>query len=75
MVGVFTRNWDEADEARAPGGCGEADLAAARRVAAQLRIPLAEADFTARYWHDVFADFVAQARPPCSVVPRCGRPV
>ena len=63
MVGVFARTWDDADEAGAPGGCGEADLVAARQVAAQLRIPLVEADFTAHYWHDVFADFVAQARP------------
>ncbi|KAK9826481.1 hypothetical protein WJX81_003658 [Elliptochloris bilobata] len=61
VVGVFTRNWDEAEEAGVPGGCGEADLEATRRVAAQLRIPLAEADFTARYWHDVFADYVEQA--------------
>ena len=63
LVGVFMRNWDEAEEAGAPGGCGEADLGAARAVAAQLRIPLHEADFTAQYWHDVFTDFVAQVPP------------
>lgn len=66
VVGVFMHNWDAGEEGGGPGGCSEADLAAAQCVAAQLRIPLLEADFTQQYWHSVFADFVAQVRGACA---------
>lgn len=62
VVGVFMRNWDEAEE-RGDARCSvEADRADAAAVAAHLAIPLHEADFVRQYWTHVFSDFVDQAR-------------
>ena len=62
VIGVFMRNWDEAEE-RGNASCSvEADRADAAAVAAHLAVPLHEADFVRQYWTHVFSEFVDQAR-------------
>ena len=60
VVGVFMRNWDEAEETGNRNCSVEKDLADAAAVCRQLGIPLHEANFVAEYWQQVFASFVAQ---------------
>jgi tRNA-specific 2-thiouridylase len=60
VVGVFMRNWDEAEE-RGNRNCSvERDRADAAAVCRRLGIPLHEADFVSQYWQRVFAGFVGQ---------------
>lgn len=58
MFGIFMRNWDEAEETGNQNCSVEQDLRDAKRVCAALKIPLHEADFVDRYWHQVFTPFL-----------------
>ena len=58
VEGLFMKNWDDPDD---PGHCTlEPDLAAARAACETLDIRLHQVDFTAEYWHRVFAHFLAE---------------
>lgn len=58
VEGLFMKNWDDPDD---PGHCSlEPDLGAARAACATLGIRLHQVDFTAEYWHRVFAHFLAE---------------
>ena len=58
VVGAHMRNWDAADEGGDAGCEAAAEREDARRVAAHLRLELAEVDLSREYWHDVFAPTV-----------------
>lgn len=60
VVGVFMRNWDEAEEKDNRNCSVERDLSDAAAVCRQLGIPLHEVNFVAQYWQRVFTDFVEQ---------------
>lgn len=60
VVGVFMRNWDEAEETGNRNCSIEADLRDAKAVCRQLQIPLHEADFVSQYWTQVFTSFLAE---------------
>lgn len=60
VIGVFMRNWDEAEE-RVDSACSaDADWTDAQRVASHLDIPIHHADFVRQYWTQVFSEFVTQ---------------
>lgn len=60
VIGVFMRNWDEAEE-RGDSACSaDADWTDAQRVASHLDIPIHKADFVRQYWTQVFSEFVTQ---------------
>ena len=59
VVGVFMRNWDEAEEKGNRNCSVEEDLRDASAVCRQLGIPLQEADFVSQYWNEVFSGFIA----------------
>jgi tRNA-uridine 2-sulfurtransferase len=59
VQGLFMHNWEEDEQ----GYCTSAeDYQDARRVAAELGIPLHRVDFSAEYRRRVFADFLAAYR-------------
>jgi tRNA-uridine 2-sulfurtransferase len=59
VQGLFMHNWDEDDQ----GYCTSAeDFQDARRVAAELRIPLHRVDLSREYRERVFTDFLADYR-------------
>jgi tRNA-uridine 2-sulfurtransferase len=59
VQGLFMHNWEEDDQ----GYCTAAeDFQDARRVAAELGIPLHTVDLSAQYRQRVFADFLAACR-------------
>jgi tRNA-specific 2-thiouridylase len=59
VQGLFMHNWEEDEQ----GYCTSAqDYQDARRVAAELGIPLHRVDLTAQYRKQVFADFLAAYR-------------
>jgi len=59
VQGLFMHNWEEDEQ----GYCTAAeDFQDARRVAAELGIPLHRVDFAAQYRRQVFADFLAAYR-------------
>jgi tRNA-specific 2-thiouridylase len=56
VTAVFMKNWDEDDDA---GYCpAAADLADARKIAAQLDVELTTVSFSAEYWNRVFTHFL-----------------
>lgn len=58
--GLFMKNWEDDDTATR---CtAEEDIAAAKRVAAELEIPLHFANFSHRYKDEVFAHFISEHR-------------
>jgi len=58
VIGLFMRNWDEADE---NGVCSaDEDYRDVRRVADTLGIPYYAVDFSAEYYDRVFAHFVEE---------------
>jgi tRNA-specific 2-thiouridylase len=59
VVGVFMRNWDEAEETGNRNCSVERDRADAEKVARHLGVALVEADFVADYWQSVFSEFLA----------------
>lgn len=60
VVGVFMRNWDEAEETGNRNCSIERDLKDAAAVCRQLGIPLHEADFVSQYWNQVFTSFLLE---------------
>jgi len=59
VQGLFMHNWEEDEQ----GYCTSAgDFQDARRVAAELSIPLHRVDLTSQYRRQVFADFLAAYR-------------
>jgi tRNA-specific 2-thiouridylase len=74
VEGLFMSNWEEDEE----GYCtAAADFQDARRVAAELRIPLHKASFAADYRARVFANFLSEleaGRTPNPDVP-CNREI
>jgi tRNA-specific 2-thiouridylase len=60
VEGLFMKNWDEDDGSEYCTAL--ADLEDARRVCAQLEIPLHTANFAAEYWDNVFEEFLAEYR-------------
>lgn len=60
VVGVFMRNWDEAEETGNRNCSIERDLKDASAVCRQLNIPLHEADFVSQYWNHVFSHFLSE---------------
>ena len=58
VEGLHMTNWDAADEYCTAGE----DLADARRVAADLAIPLHHVNFAREYRDEVFADFLGELR-------------
>jgi tRNA U34 2-thiouridine synthase MnmA/TrmU len=65
-MGVFMRNWDEAEEQGNQSCSLEADYHDAQKVCRHLGIPLHTADFVSAYWTQVFTPFLARVRaaPP-----------
>jgi len=60
VTAVFMKNWEEDDE---DDYCAAAeDLAVAREVCEQLRLPLETVNFSADYWDRVFEHFLAEYR-------------
>jgi tRNA-specific 2-thiouridylase len=59
VVGLHARVWDAADEAGGGECSGDADAAAAARVARALSVPLHTVDAVRPYWTDVWEPFVA----------------
>ncbi|EDX16816.1 mitochondrial tRNA-specific 2-thiouridylase 1 [Drosophila simulans] len=56
VLGVFMRNWDEADEV---GRCsGEADLKDAEWACRQLGVELRQVNYVREYWTAVFSQFL-----------------
>jgi len=62
VMGVFMRNWDEAEEQGNQNCSLEADYRDADKVCRYLGIPLHTADFVSAYWTRVFTPFLAQVR-------------
>ena len=61
VIGVFMRNWDEAEEIGSDRNCSiQKDLEDATAVCHRLNIPLHEADFVSQYWNDVFTNFLSE---------------
>jgi len=60
VMGVFMRNWDEAEEQGNQNCSLEADYRDADKVCRYLGIPLHTADFVSAYWTRVFTPFLAQ---------------
>jgi len=58
VVGVFMRNWDEAEETGNQNCSIEEDFKNAKHVCRTLSIPLLEADFITQYWDKVFQSFL-----------------
>ncbi len=63
-MGIFMRNWDEAEEQGNQSCSLEADQRDAEKVCSHLGIPLHTADFVSAYWNRVFTPFLAQVRSP-----------
>jgi tRNA (5-methylaminomethyl-2-thiouridylate)-methyltransferase len=59
VLGIFMRNWDEAEEQGNENCSIEADYRDAKAVCDRLRIPLYEVDFVNQYWNEVFDPFLA----------------
>lgn len=58
VEGLFMKNWEEDDQTEY---CtAQQDLDDARQVATQLGIKLHQANFSAEYWDNVFAHFLAE---------------
>lgn len=58
VEGLFMKNWEEDDQSEY---CtAQQDLDDARQVAEQLGIKLHQANFSAEYWDNVFAHFLAE---------------
>ena len=52
LVGVFMRNWDEANE---QGQCtSEEDYLSVQHICSKLDIPCRRVDLVKEYWMDVF---------------------
>ena len=58
-AGMFMKNWEEDDDAHCPA---EQDADDARRVAAQIGLPIHTRNFAAEYWDDVFQGFLEEYR-------------
>lgn len=60
IAGMFMKNWEEQDTV---SGCSaEEDAEDARRVCQQLGIAFHGRNFSAEYWDDVFAHFLAELK-------------
>lgn len=60
VIGIFMRNWDEAEETGNKNCSIEKDFQDAKAVSKQLSFPLYEADFVSQYWNDVFSNFLSE---------------
>ncbi|KAJ1439820.1 tRNA-specific 2-thiouridylase [Ochromonadaceae sp. CCMP2298] len=58
-VGVFMKNWDDADESASGSKCDSSeDLKDMQEVCQRLGIPAYNVDFMKEYWNDVFVPFI-----------------
>ncbi len=62
VVGVHMTNWDASDEVGERVCTSSEDRKMARRVCAQLGIPLRELNFVEAYWHEVFQPCLGEFR-------------
>jgi tRNA (5-methylaminomethyl-2-thiouridylate)-methyltransferase len=72
IVGVFMRNWDEAEERSAVSNANctvEQDYRDAARVCGDLGLPLVELDFVQTYYTRVFEPFLESLRRGCTPNP------